>query len=47
MHSREITTSSALNSVEAMEQVAKKQPMCITGQEGWLCSGGNWKHVAH
>lgn len=31
---RDMTNSSAWNSVEAMGRVAKKQPVCITGKEG-------------
>lgn len=38
-------TSSAWNSVETTGQVVKKQPLCITGQEGWLCWGGKWWRI--
>lgn len=45
MCSREMTISSAWNSVETIGRVAKKQPLCITGWEGWLCWGGKWWYM--
>lgn len=42
MCGREMTTSSAWNSVETTGRVAKKQPLCITGRQGWFCQEGKW-----